>query len=104
VLSVHKTRLDPKELPAVEGDNAPAHPRLRETVLAESCPRHRLHGGRGGLNLSLPWFMRRVVDDAIPRGDVKLLWLYCGAMLAGPAAAGLLEVIQKYASRSSVSR
>ena len=42
--------------------------------------------------------MRRVVDEAIPRGDLKLLWLYCGAMIAGPALAGLLDVAQKYSS------
>jgi ATP-binding cassette subfamily B protein len=50
------------------------------------------------LNLSLPWFMRRVVDEAIPRADLRLLWLYCAAMVAGPALAGLVEVAQKYGS------
>src|SRR5215475_6373855 len=48
------------------------------------------------LSLSLPWFVRRVVDEAIPQGNVRLLWLYCAAMVAGPALAGLLEVVQKY--------
>ena len=50
------------------------------------------------LNLSLPWFMHQVVDLAIPRRDLGLLWLYCAAMVAGPAAAGLLEVFQRYSS------
>jgi len=48
------------------------------------------------LNLALPWFIRRVVDEAIPQHNLKLLWIYCAAMVAGPALAGLLEVVQKY--------
>src|SRR5215468_9797453 len=52
------------------------------------------------LSLSLPWFVRRVVDEAIPQGNVRLLWLYCTAMIAGPALAGLLEVVQKYSAEA----
>src|SRR4051812_33975350 len=48
------------------------------------------------LNLALPWFAKQIVDVAIPRGDMALLWLYCGGMVAGPVAAGLLQVAQKY--------
>ena len=95
---MHKTRLDPKDLPAVEATTlrrilAFVAPHWRRSLLVIVC----MTAG-AGLNLCLPWFMRRVVDEAIPRGDVKLLWLYCGAMIAGPALAGLLEVAQKYSS------
>jgi ATP-binding cassette subfamily B protein len=48
------------------------------------------------LNLALPWFAKRIVDVAIPRGDLRLLWLYCAGMIAGPVIAGLLQVAQKY--------
>src|SRR6266576_6674747 len=54
--------------------------------------------GGAALNLSLPYFIRRIVDEAIPSGNLTQLWLYCGAMIAGPALAGLLEVVQKYSS------
>jgi len=95
---VHKTRLDPKDLPAIEATTlrrilALVAPHWRRSLLVIIC----MTAG-AGLNLCLPWFMRRVVDEAIPRGDVKLLWLYCGAMIAGPALAGLFEVAQKYSS------
>jgi ATP-binding cassette, subfamily B, bacterial len=52
------------------------------------------------LNLALPWFAKRIVDEAIPRGDVHLLWLYCAGMIAGPVAAGFLQVAQKYGAEA----
>ena len=52
------------------------------------------------LNLALPWFAKRIVDEAIPRGDVRLLWLYCAGMVAGPICAGLLQVAQKYSAEA----
>ncbi len=48
------------------------------------------------LNLTAPWFMKRVVDVAIPSGSPTLLWLYCAGMIAGPVAAGFVQVAQKY--------
>ena len=95
---MHKTRLDPQALPAVEATMLRrilgyVWPYWRRVLLAISC----MVAG-AALNLCLPWFMRRVVDEAIPRGDFTLLWLYCGAMVAGPALAGLIDVAQKYSS------
>lgn len=48
------------------------------------------------LNLAPAWLVKRIVDVAIPRGDLPLLWLCCGGMIAGPLAAGLLQMAQKY--------
>lgn len=95
---MHKTRLDPKDLPPLEAATlrrilAYVRPYWRRALLVIACM-----VGAAALNLSLPWFMRRVVDEAIPQGNLKLLWLYCAAMIAGPALAGLLEVVQKYSS------
>ncbi len=97
-LVVHKTRLDRQALPAVEATTLRrilgyVRPYWQRVLLAISC----MVAG-AVLNLCLPWFMRRVVDEAIPRGDFTLLWLYCGAMVAGPALAGLIDVAQKYSS------
>ena len=95
---MHKTRLNPNDLPSVEVSTlrrilACVKPHRRRAALVISCM-----VAAAALNLCLPWFMRRIVDEAIPRGDLKLLWLYCGAMIAGPALAGLLDVVQKYSS------
>jgi ATP-binding cassette subfamily B protein len=97
---VHKTRLDPNDLPPLEAATlrrilAYVRPYWRRALLVIACMT-----AAAALNLSLPWFVRRVVDEAIPQGNIRLLWLYCGAMIAGPALAGLLEVLQKYSSEA----
>src|SRR6266511_4248087 len=33
------------------------------------------------LNLAAPWFVKQVIDVAIPRGNLGLLWLYCLGMV-----------------------
>jgi ATP-binding cassette, subfamily B, bacterial len=48
------------------------------------------------LNLAMPWFVKQIVDVAIPRRDLTLLWICCGGMIAGPLVAGLLQIVQKY--------
>jgi ATP-binding cassette subfamily B protein len=52
--------------------------------------------GAAMLNLAPAWFVKQIVDVAIPRGDMTLLWICCAAMVAGPLVAGLLQVAQKY--------
>ena len=56
------------------------------------------------LNLLLPWFAKQTVDYAIPQGDLGMLWLYCAGMLAGPLAAGGLQLIQKYGAERVAQR
>ncbi len=52
------------------------------------------------LNLASPWFIKHIVDVAIPNGDLRLLWLCCSGMIAGPLAAGFIRVAQKYGAES----
>ena len=97
---MHKTRLDLKTLPAVERSTLRRiftfiSPYWRRALLVAAC----MVAG-AALSLCFPYFVRRVVDEAIPSGNVELLWLYCGAMVGGPAAAGLLDVVQKYSSEA----
>ncbi|MBI2833797.1 MAG: ABC transporter ATP-binding protein [Acidobacteria bacterium] len=40
--------------------------------------------------------IKYIVDVAIPRRDVELLWLAASGMIVAPLAAGLLQVAQKY--------
>ena len=50
------------------------------------------------LNLLPPVLVKRVVDEAIPRKDLHQLALLSTLMIAGPLAAGVLGVLQKYLS------
>ena len=52
------------------------------------------------LSLAAPWFVKRVVDVALPNGDLRLLWLCCGGMIAGPLLAEIVRVGQKYAAET----
>ena len=40
--------------------------------------------------------IERVVDEAIPAGNLQLLWILSGCMVAGPVAASVLQMVQKY--------
>ena len=52
------------------------------------------------LNLASPWFVKRIVDVAIPESDLRLLWLSCLGMIAGPLLAGFVRTAQKYAAEA----
>jgi ATP-binding cassette subfamily B protein len=89
-------RIDPKDLPPLE-------PATLARIVGYLAPCWRRAAGVGAcivaaaaLNLAPPWFVKRIVDVAIPRGDLALLWLYCAGMIAGPLLAGLVQVAQKY--------
>jgi ATP-binding cassette subfamily B protein len=93
---VRKTRLDPRHLPTI-----------RTTTLGRILGALTPYRGRAGLvaacitgsallNLTVPFFIRQIVDIAIPTRHVGLLWWSCLGMVAGPALAGLLQVAQKY--------
>jgi ATP-binding cassette subfamily B protein len=99
-LPVRKTQINPRDLPPLDSATlrralAYLRPHWPRAALVISC----IVTG-AALNLALPWFIKRIVDEAIPRGDVRLLWLYCAGMVAGPAVAGLLQVVQKYGAES----
>src|SRR5262245_22847605 len=51
-------------------------------------------------NLASAWFVKRIIDVAIPSGNLTLLWLYCAGMVAGPLLAGLVQVAQKYTAEA----
>jgi ATP-binding cassette, subfamily B, bacterial len=51
-------------------------------------------------NLASAWFIKRIIDVAIPSGNLTLLALYCVGMVAGPALAGLIQVVQKYTAEA----
>ena len=60
---MHKTRLDPKDLPPVDAATLRrilvyVRPYWRRTLVVTACMT-----AAAGLSLSLPWFVRRVVLD-----------------------------------------
>ncbi len=97
---VRKPVIDPKDLPAIESAT------LRR-ILGHIAP-YRWQAfvvlacvtGAAVLNLTAPWFVKRIVDEAIPRANVNLLLFYCAGMVVGPLAAGLLQVVQKYGAEN----
>jgi ATP-binding cassette subfamily B protein len=52
------------------------------------------------LSLASPWLVKRVVDVALPNRDLRLLWLCCAGMIAGPLLAEFVRVGQKYAAET----
>ena len=52
------------------------------------------------LTLASPWFVKRVVDVALPNRDLRLLWWCCAGMIAGPLLAEFVRVGQKYAAET----
>jgi ATP-binding cassette subfamily B protein len=91
-----KSYIDPQRLPRLQGAT------LRR-ILGYTKP-YRLRAisviacmiGAAILNLAPAWFVKQIVDVAIPRGQTTYLWLCCVAMVVGPLLAGLLQVAQKY--------
>ena len=86
-----KTWIDPNDLPAMERATLRriggcVRPYARQAFVVVFCII-----GAAILNLGPPWFVKRIVDVAIPAGDTRLLWIYCLAMVAGPIFAGLLR-------------
>jgi ATP-binding cassette subfamily B protein len=96
VRHVRKPIIDPKDLPSVELAT------LKRIFLYIAPYRWRAAsvlacmGAAATLNLTAPWFLKQIVDQAIPAGNVVLLWLYSGGMVAGPLTASLFQIVQKY--------
>jgi ATP-binding cassette subfamily B protein len=93
---VKKPYIDPKSLPPIErvtlrrilgylGPYRPQAAAVAATIVAGAL-----------LNLIPPILIQRIVDVAIPRGEVGPLLLMCAAMIAAPAVAGALGVLQRY--------
>jgi ATP-binding cassette subfamily B protein len=100
VKGVPKTYIDPRDLPAVESATV-------GRIFGYVKPYRLRAAGVGAcivlaatLNLASPWFVKRIIDVAIPRGDLHLLWMYCAGMIAGPVLAGLVQVAQKYGAET----
>ena len=93
-------RLDPDDLPPLA---APTFRRIVSYVEPHWC---RVLGVvacmvlAAALNLVSPWFVKRIVDLALPNRDLRLLWLCCLGMIAGPLLAGLVRVVQKYSAEA----
>jgi ATP-binding cassette subfamily B protein len=51
-------------------------------------------------NLSSAWLVKRIIDAAIPSGNLRLLWLCCAGMIVGPIAADLIQIVQKYGAEA----
>ena len=99
---MHKTRLNPNDLPPVEVSTlrrilASVKPHRRRAALVISCM-----VAAAALNLCLPWFMRRVVDEAIPRGDLlEAVWGYSyegGSNVVDVVIGGLRKKLGAYAT------
>ncbi|HET6284725.1 MAG TPA: ABC transporter ATP-binding protein [Polyangia bacterium] len=94
--SAKKTYLDPSALPELE----------RATLgrIFSYLRPYRRHAflvllsitGAAILNALPPLFIKRIVDQAIPERQVRLLLLLCAGMAVGPLLAGVLGVAQKY--------
>ena len=94
-VTVKKPYLDPADLPEVD-DAIIARIRLYlrpygRRMLTVAL----LIAGGAALQLIPPIFVKRIVDEAIPRGDLQLLITLAIGMIGGPLIAGLLEVWQK---------
>jgi ATP-binding cassette subfamily B protein len=96
VKHVRKPFVDPKDIPAVESATLSRIVRQLEPYRWRAAGVVSCVVLGAILNLAAPWFLKRIVDVAIPARDLKLLWLYCAGMIAGSSAAGLLQVAQKY--------
>jgi ATP-binding cassette, subfamily B, bacterial len=95
-----KARIDPKNLP-------PVNPATFRRIVAYVTPYWLRALGVGAcmvlaaaLNLAAPWFVKHIVDVAIPGGDLRLLWLCCAGMVAGPLLAGFVRVAYKYGAEA----
>jgi ATP-binding cassette subfamily B protein len=97
---VPKTHIDLRDLPPVQGTT------LRRIIDCIAPYRLRAAGVAACIalaatfNLVSAWFVKRIIDVAIPSGDLKLLWLCCVGLIAGPLLADLIQIAQKYGAES----
>ena len=95
-----KPSLDPRDLPALDSVT------FRRILRCVKPYRQRAAGVgvcmvvSAVLALASPWFVKRVVDVALPNRDLRLLWWCCAGMIAGPLLAEFVRVGQKYAAET----
>jgi ATP-binding cassette, subfamily B, bacterial len=95
-----KTYIDPKQLPSVEAATLGRIVRYVKPYSVRAAGVCACIVLAATLNLAPAWFVKRIVDVAIPRGDLALLWLSCAAMIGGPLLAGLLQMAHKYGAET----
>jgi ATP-binding cassette subfamily B protein len=100
VRHVRRPFIDPKDTPAVEAATLRRILSHVATYRWQAATVVACVVGAAALNLLAPWAITRLVDDAIPSGNLPRLWLLCGCMVAGPVAASLLQIVQKYSAES----
>jgi ATP-binding cassette subfamily B protein len=100
VRHVRKPVIDPKDLPSIESATLRRILRHIAPYRAQAFVVVACVVSAAVLNLTAPWFVKRIVDEAIPRANVDLLLFYCAGMVIGPLGAGLLQVVQKYSAES----
>ncbi len=96
LVSMKKSVIDARDLPEVERAtlrriSTYLRPYRRLAALVAVCI-----VGAAMLNSLPPLFVRHIVDHAIPERNLRLLYILCAGMVAGPLCAGLLAVAQKY--------
>ena len=100
VRHVRKSVIDHKDLPAIESATlrrilGHIAPYRWQALVVLACVT-----GAAVMNLTAPWFVKRIVDEAIPQANIDHLLFYCAGMVVGPLAAGLLQVVQKYGAEN----
>jgi ATP-binding cassette, subfamily B, bacterial len=100
VRGVRRTYIDPSTLPSVEKGTlrrilTQLGPYRVRVALVVSCI---VFGAV--LNLAPAWFVKQIVDEAIPRHDYRSLAVFCALMVAGPLVAGLLQIAQKFGAET----
>ena len=95
LVSSKKTYIDPRDLPPVEVSILRRiltylHPYRRDAALVLIAVLLSAF-----LSLLPPFLVRRAVDEAIPAGNLRLLFLLCAAIIGSALVAGLLGVWQK---------
>ncbi|HVV82840.1 MAG TPA: ABC transporter ATP-binding protein, partial [Kofleriaceae bacterium] len=95
-ISTRKSYIDPHDLPEVE--------RVTIRRILGCLRPYRRHVAAvvalmlvcALLNLVPPVLIKRTVDQAIPNGNLRELWVLCILMVLGPLVASLIQVGQKY--------
>jgi ATP-binding cassette subfamily B protein len=101
---VKKTYIDPHDMPAVEAETLRRVGRFLRPYAWQAAGVAGLIAAGAGLHLVPPLLVERVVDQAIPQRDTRLLYALCAGMIVGPLLAGLAQVAQKVLTTTIAER